>query len=190
MISLENIEKKIIKEKLILKQKSKNYKDNFLRIEKFIEEEVLKIQALKKNNSNIIPEINFHDLNNQSEKIVNEVKKRGCVVIKNVFENDQMIKMNSELESYIEDNNYYDDQRKKADIDQYFSDLKSGKPQIFGLYWSKPQVNIRQSLELNKVKTWLNHLWEHKDHNNNLFDQNSSEEEEFEIPAFLRKQKF
>ena len=174
MISLENIEKKIIKEKLILKQKSKNYKDNFLRIEKFIEEEVLKIQALKKNNSNIIPEINFHDLNNQSEKIVNEVKKRGCVVIKNVFENDQMIKMNSELESYIEDNNYYDDQRKKADIDQYFSDLKSGKPQIFGLYWSKPQVNIRQSLELNKVKTWLNHLWEHKDHNNNLiFDPNN-----------------
>ena len=174
MISLENIEKKIIKEKLILKQKSKNYKDNFLRIEKFIEEEVLKIQALKKNNSNIIPEINFHDLNNQSEKIVNEVKKRGCVVIRNVFENDQMIKMNSELESYIEDNNYYDDQRKKANIDQYFSDLKSGKPQIFGLYWSKPQVNIRQSLELNKVKTWLNHLWEHKDHNNNLiFDPNN-----------------
>ena len=174
MISLENIEKKIFKEKLILKQKSKNYKDNFLRIEKFIEEEVLKIQALKKNNSNIIPEINFHDLNNQSETIVNEVKKRGCVVIRNVFENDQMIKMNSELESYIEDNNYYDDQRKKADIDQYFSDLKSGKPQIFGLYWSKPQVNIRQSLELNKVKTWLNHLWEHKDHNNNLiFDPNN-----------------
>ena len=75
MISLENIEKKIIKEKLILKQKSKNYKDNFLRIEKFIEEEILKIQALKKNNSNIIPEINFHDLNNQSETIDNEVIK-------------------------------------------------------------------------------------------------------------------
>ena len=53
----------------------------------------MKIQALK-NNSNIIPEINFHDLKNQSETIVNEVKKRGCVVIRNVFENDQMIKMN------------------------------------------------------------------------------------------------
>ena len=31
---------------------------------------------------------------------------------------------------------------------------------------------------------------EEKAHNDNLFDQNSSEEEEFEIPAFLRKQKF
>ena len=174
MISLENIEEKIIKEKLILKKKSKNYKDNFLKIEKYIQSEVQNIEALKKNNSNIIPEVNFSDLNNHSENIIDEIKKRGCVVIRNVFDDDQIIKMNSELETYIEENKYYDDQRKKADIDKYFSDLKSGKPQIFGLYWSKTQVNIRQSSELNKVKKWLNHLWEYKDHNNDLiFDPNN-----------------
>ena len=174
MISLENIEEKIIKEKLILKKKSKNYKDNFLKIEKYIQSEVQNIEALKKNNSNIIPEVNFSDLNNHSENIIDEIKKKGCVVIRNVFEDDQIIKMNSELETYIEENKYYDDQRKKADIDKYFSDLKSGKPQIFGLYWSKTQVNIRQSSELNKVKKWLNHLWEYKDHNNDLiFDPNN-----------------
>ena len=174
MISLENIEAKIIKEKLILKKKSKNYKDNFLKIEKYIQSEVQNIEALKKNNSNIIPEVNFSDLNNHSENIIDEIKKKGCVVIRNVFEDHQMIKMNSELETYIEENKYYDDQRKKADIDKYFSDLKSGKPQIFGLYWSKTQVNIRQSSELNKVKKWLNHLWEYKDHNNDLiFDPNN-----------------
>ena len=174
MINLENIEDKIIKEKIILKQKSKNYKENFLKIEKFIEREVLNIESLKKNNSNIIPEVNFNELNNHQEKIIKEVKNRGCVVIRNVFEDDKMIKMNIDLESYIEENNYYNDQQKKADIDKYFSDLKSGKPQIFGLYWSKTQVNIRQSSELNKVKTWLNHLWEFKDHNNDLiFDPNN-----------------
>ena len=174
MISLKNIEEKIIKEKLILKKKSKNYKDNFLKIEKYIQSEVQNIEALKKNNSNIIPEVNFSDLNNHSENIIDEIKKRGCVVIRNVFDDDQIIKMNSELETYIEENKYYDDQRKKADIDKYFSDLKSGKPQIFGLYWSKTQVNIRQSSELNKVKKWLNHLWEYKDHNNDLiFDPNN-----------------
>ena len=174
MINLENIEDKIIKEKIILKQKSKNYKENFLKIEKFIEREVLNIESLKKNNSNIIPEVNFNELNNHQEKIIKEVKNRGCVVIRNVFEDDKMIKMNIDLESYIEENNYYNDQQKKADIDKYFSDLKSGKPQIFGIYWSKTQVNIRQSSELNKVKTWLNHLWEFKDHNNDLiFDPNN-----------------
>ena len=174
MINLENIENKIKKEKIILKQKSKNYKENFLKIEKFIEKEVLNIEAQKKINSNIIPEVNFNELNNHQEKIIKEVKNRGCVVIRNVFEDDKMIKMNIDLESYIEENNYYNDQQKKADIDKYFSDLKSGKPQIFGIYWSKTQVNIRQSSELNKVKTWLNHLWEFKDHNNDLiFDPNN-----------------
>ena len=174
MINLENIENKIIKEKIILKQKSKNYKENFLKIEKFIEKEVLNIEAQKKINSNIIPEVNFNELNNHQEKIIKEVKNRGCVVIRNVFEDDKMIKMNNDLESYIKENNYYNDQQKKADIDKYFSDLKSGKPQIFGIYWSKTQVNIRQSSELNKVKTWLNHLWEFKDHNNDLiFDPNN-----------------
>jgi len=174
MINLENIENKIIKEKIILKQKSKNYKENFLKIEKFIEKEVLNIEAQKKINSNIIPEVNFNELNNHQEKIIKEVKNRGCVVIRNVFEDDKMIKMNNDLESYIKENNYYNDQQNKADIDKYFSDLKSGKPQIFGIYWSKTQVNIRQSSELNKVKTWLNHLWEFKDHNNDLiFDPNN-----------------
>ena len=174
MIKLNNIEDRIIKEKKILKNKSKNYKKNFLKIQKYIENEILKIEELKKNNSNIIPEVKFNELNIHQEKIVNEVKKRGCIVIRDVFDDDKISKMNTELESYIEENNYYEDQKKKADIDKYFSDLKSGKPQIFGLYWSKVQVNIRQSVELDKSKKWLNHLWQYKDNNNDLiFDPNN-----------------
>ena len=44
MIKLDNIEKKIIKEKKYLRNKSKNYKDNFLKIQKFIEKEILDIE--------------------------------------------------------------------------------------------------------------------------------------------------
>ena len=160
MIKLDNIEGKIIKEKKYLRNKSKNYKDNFLKIQKFIEKEILDIEELKKNNFNVIPEVNFDELTTHPKKVVNEVKKRGCVVIRDVFDDDKIIKMNKDLESYIEENNYYEDQKKKADLDKYFSDLKSGKPQIFGLYWSKTQVDIRQSAELDKAKKWLNHLWQ------------------------------
>ena len=174
MIKLKNIDDKIIKAKIFLRNKSKNYKKNFLKIQEYIENEILKIEELKKNNSNIIPEVSFKELTIDPEKIVNEVKKRGCVVVRDVFDNNKIIKMNMDLELYIEENNYYNDQRKKADIDQYFSDLKSGKPQIFGLYWSKTQVNIRQSVELDKSKKWLNHLWQYKDNNNDLiFDPNN-----------------
>ena len=174
MIKLENIEKKIIIEKENLKNKSKNYKQNFLIIKNYIENEILNIDKLKKSNLNIIPEVNSKDLTLNSKEVISEVKKRGCVVIRDVFDDHKMDKMNKELESYIEENNYYKDQKKKANIDNYFSDLKSGKPQIFGLYWSKTQVHIRQSNELDKVKKWLNHLWNYQTENDDLvFDPNN-----------------
>ncbi len=172
MIDLDNIEEIIIQEKNYLKNKSKNYVENFLEIEKFITDEIINIEELNKNNKNIIPEVKFDDLKLNLRDLISEVKKRGCVVIRDVFDDDLIIQMNMDLEQYIEENNYYEDQKKKADIDKYFSDLKSGKPQIFGLYWSKPQVNIRQSIELDVVKKWLNQLWTCKQNNELIFDPN------------------
>ena len=170
MIDLDNIEEIIIQEKNNLKSKSKNYIENFLEIEKFITDEIINIEELNKNNKNIIPEVKFDDLKLHLNDLTSEVKKRGCVVIRDVFDDDLIIQMNKDLEQYIEENNYYEDQKKKADIDKYFSDLKSGKPQIFGLYWSKTQVNIRQSIELDVVKKWLNQLWIYRQNNESIFD--------------------
>ena len=173
MIDLNNIQEIIIQEKKNLKSKSENYKENFLQIEKNITSEILKIEDLKKNNQNIIPEVKFDDLNSNLEELKLKVKKRGCVVIRDVFDDNLITQMNKDLEQYIEENNYYEDQKKKADIDKYFSDLKSGKPQIFGLYWSKTQVNIRQSNELDHVKKWLNKLWVNKHNDQTIFDPNN-----------------
>ena len=173
MIDLNNIQEIIIQEKKNLKSKSENYKENFLQIEKYITSEILKIEDLKKNNQNIIPEVKFDDLNSNLEELKLKVKKRGCVVIRDVFDDNLITQKNKDLEQYIEENNYYEDQKKKADIDKYFSDLKSGKPQIFGLYWSKTQVNIRQSNELDHVKKWLNKLWVNKHNDQTIFDPNN-----------------
>ena len=173
MIDLNNIQEIITQEKKNLKSKSENYKENFLQIEKNITSEILKIEDLKKNNQNIIPEVKFDDLNSNLEELKLKVKKRGCVVIRDVFDDNLITQMNKDLEQYIEENNYYEDQKKKADIDKYFSDLKSGKPQIFGLYWSKTQVNIRQSNELDHVKKWLNKLWVNKHNDQTIFDPNN-----------------
>ena len=101
MIDIENIEKKIIKKKIFLRNKSQNYKNNFLNIQKYIEKEILNIEELKNNNLDIIPEINFNDLETHSENFITEVKKRGCVVIRDVFEDSMMKKMNTELEDYM-----------------------------------------------------------------------------------------
>ena len=173
MIDINNIDQIIKDEKEILRSKSKDYKENFSKIEKFIESEILQIESLKKNKQNIIPELNFRDLSSNLSDFKNEINKRGCVIIKDVFDDSLIHQMNKDLESYIEENNYYEDQKKKSNIDQYFSDLQSGKPQIFGLYWSKTQVNIRQSNELDLVKKWLNSLWTHEHNGETIFDPNN-----------------
>ena len=173
MIDINNIEQLIKEEKKILRSKSKNYKENFSKIENFIEKEIVQIENFKKNKKNIIPEINFRDLSSNLTEFKNEVKKRGCVVIKDVFDDSLIHQMNKDLEKYIENNNYYEDQKKKSDIDMYFSELQSGKPQIFGLYWSKTQVNIRQSNELDVVKKWLNKLWINEHNGETIFDPNN-----------------
>ena len=172
MIDIKNIEQLIKEEKKILRSKSKNYRENFSKIENFIEKEIVQIENSKKSAENIIPEINFKDLSDNLSEFKNELKKRGCVIIRDVFDDTLMHQMNKDLESYIEENNYYEDQKKKADIDKYFSDLQSGKPQIFGLYWSKTQVNIRQSNELDIVKKWLNKLWINEHDGETIFDPN------------------
>ena len=49
---------------------------------------------------------------------------------------------------------------------RYFAALKAGRPQIFNVYWSKPQVHARQDPKLAETRAFLNHLWRHE----GLFD--------------------
>ncbi len=169
---MNNFDTEIIKSKKILRSKSKDYKKNFEKISDFIKSEVNEIKKFQEKNLSIIPEINFNDLSNDNEKNINQIKKRGCLIVRNVFKKDQIIKWNQDLENYIESNHYYQDQIKKSHLDNYFSELKSGKPQIFGLYWSKTQTEIRQSNELDKVKKFINNIWNYKFDNYQVFDPN------------------
>jgi hypothetical protein len=51
-------------------------------------------------------------------------------------------------------------EKEKAGMDKYFSQLKAGAPQIYGLYWSKPQVMARQAESMAGTKAFLNGLWD------------------------------
>tara|TARA_B100001964_G_C14179562_1_gene575517 strand:+ start:49 stop:1305 length:1257 start_codon:yes stop_codon:yes gene_type:complete len=168
------IEQSIIKQKIKLKKLSHNYKINFENIKKNILIDVEEIEKLVLQNKKIIPEIYYESIKNKSinDEIINLIKKRGCVVIRNVFKREEVIEWNYEIEKYIDENNYYEDQKKKAGLDQYFSDLQSGKPQIFGLYWSRPQIEARQSENMATVKSWLNCLWKYEFNNKKIFDPN------------------
>ena len=166
------INNKIISEKACLREKSKDFIKNFEKIESYIEREVTEIENLKNSEKSIIPEINFKELSNHNEEIIRNIEKRGCVIIRDVFDDKIVYEWNKSLEEYIDKNNFFEDQKKKEGLDKYFSDLKSSKPQICALYWSKAQIEIRHSEEMALVKKWLNNLWIYKHDGKEVFDPN------------------
>ena len=70
----ENIDIEKVKEEL--RNHSTNYKENFAKIEKFIETEIQEILNLKKNNKTIIPEISINELDQKNTKVIEDIKKR------------------------------------------------------------------------------------------------------------------
>ena len=67
----ENIDIEKVKEEL--KNHSKNYRENFTKIEKFIETEIQEILNLKKNNKSIIPEISINELDQKNTKVIEDI---------------------------------------------------------------------------------------------------------------------
>jgi hypothetical protein len=57
---------------------------------------------------------------------------------------------------------YEEREVEKRSLDRYFSALKAGKPQIFNVYWSKPQVNARQGESLAATRAFLDRLWKYE----------------------------
>ena len=96
----ENIDIEKVKEEL--RNHSKNYKENFAKIEKFIETEIQEILNLKKNNKSIIPEISINEIDQNKTKVIEDIKKRGCVIIRDVFEDQYIESLNRQLEKYID----------------------------------------------------------------------------------------
>ncbi len=88
------------------------------------------------------------------------IRAAGCCVVRGVYEETLARDWNSELGSYLDDNDYLTKASEKKGLDKYFSALDDGQPQIFGIYWSKPQVAARQGESMAATKRFLNRLWD------------------------------
>ncbi|MEE3149441.1 MAG: YbiU family protein, partial [Candidatus Neomarinimicrobiota bacterium] len=158
---IDNINQAIVDTKKQLKKNLPELKGIFKDLESDIKAEVSLIENLNRDGKAVIPEVNYEAINNEKvdKTIIAAIKHRGCAVIRNVFPKSQVEDWNDELIEYITENGYYEQCQEKAHLDQYFSTLQSGKPQVFGIYWSRPQVLARQDKRMAKTKAWLNNLW-------------------------------
>ncbi|MEP0941382.1 MAG: YbiU family protein [Rhizobiaceae bacterium] len=122
-----------------------------------------------------IPEVDYSAV--QSASISREttaaIKKAGAAIIRGVFPKSQAEDWNAELGEYIASNDYLTKAEEKAGLDKYFSSLEAGAPQIYGLYWSKPQVMARQAETMAQTKRFLNSLWDVRGPMGDEFDPNN-----------------
>lgn len=136
------------------------YKEVFQEVEAEIRRKVDAITELRRRGEPVIPEIQYVDIvaRRVSDEAIAAIRDRGACVVRGVFSAQRAAAWDDAIAGYVEANHLDEKLAHRAE-DKYFGDLASGKPQIYGIYWSGPQVEARQSPELTQTRVFLNRLW-------------------------------
>ena len=112
----------------------------------------------------VVPEVEYRDIRDGAVSDVARarIRERGCVIVRGVFPRSVATGWFDELGEYLDKNRYEEREVAKRSLDRYFSALTSGQPQIFNVYWSKPQVQARQDSKLAETRGFLNRLWRYE----------------------------
>ncbi|MBN3802770.1 DUF1479 domain-containing protein [Paraburkholderia sp. Ac-20336] len=159
-LQIDDLPAAIGKAKRELRDRLPNYREVFAEVEAAMTREAQQIAALRERGEAVIPEIRFADIaaNRVSADQISRVKARGACVIRQVFKRELVEQWDRDIAHYVESNNLDAKLLNRAE-DKYFGQLASSKPQIYGVYWSKPQVLARQSPALTQARVFLNRLW-------------------------------
>jgi hypothetical protein len=158
----QNMPEAIRQAKQLIQQKNPQWRNTFEEMTASIQAEVEEIKVLHEQGKSIIPELEYQAViaNEVTDEQKALIKKRGCVVIRNTFPRQQAQQWSEEIGEYLINNGYYETPDKG--LDNYFSSLQAAKPQIFSVYWSKPQMQARQSENLALARRFLNRLWSYQ----------------------------
>ncbi|MFQ5974581.1 MAG: YbiU family protein [Alphaproteobacteria bacterium] len=156
----EDVRQAIVEAKRELRAGMASVGKVFAEVSERVADEVAEIGRLQASGQQVIPEIPFDAIASGAvgDATKDLVRRRGAVIVKDVFPPAQVEAWDAELADYLIRNGYYE-REKDADLDKYFTTIQSQKPQIFGIYWSPPQVQARQSPSLAVTRAWLNRLW-------------------------------
>ncbi|MEZ8144462.1 hypothetical protein A1OO_11760 [Enterovibrio norvegicus FF-33] len=168
-LSTQNLPQQIREFKRELKAQCPDYKRRFDDISKAMETEVERIKR-EESEGSAIPQFAFSDIaeNGFNDEQRKRVHQAGCCIIRNTLPADEVTAHNDALSRYIIENGYYE--HVPTVEDNYFSQLKSDKPQIFGIYWSAAQIWARQHPNMAVARRHLNHLWTWQDKGKTFFN--------------------
>jgi hypothetical protein len=158
---IENLPESIKAAKAELRAALPQYKEVFLGVEAAIRKRVDEIVKERNSGQDVIPIVHYTDIANDRvpADLIEKIKSRGACVIRGTFPKEQATAWDQQVAQYVEEN-HLDAKLANAAEDKYFGTLASAKPQIYGVYWSKPPVEARQSEQHTHVRVFLNRLWQ------------------------------
>lgn len=121
-----------------------------------------------------VPQVDFADLDRVSDAQKDHIRERGCLVIRNVFDDARADAWTAGLSEYLETNDYLEKLEKGGAVDNYFSTLASAKPQIYGVFWSRAQMEARTDPAMARAHSFLNGLWRFQSPQGPVFDPERS----------------
>jgi len=168
---IENLPEAIQSTKQQLRSALPEYTEVFHEIEAEMRHRVEEIVSEREAGQDVIPIVQYADV--QAKRVpvalIAKIKARGACVVRSTFSREQAGAWDEEIAAYVESNNL-DAKLANAAEDKYFGTLASQKPQIYGIYWSRPQVQARQSESLTNVRVFLNNLWQSESEGQRHFD--------------------
>jgi hypothetical protein len=159
-LQIDDLPAAIRQTKRELRDRLPRYREIFEEVEAAMKSEAAHLTRLRERGEAVIPEIAFADIaaGRVNPDQIALVKPRGACVVRSVFDRATAEQWDRDIADYLERNQLDAKLLHRAE-DRYFGQLASSKPQIYGVYWSKPQVLARQSPELTQTRVFLNRLW-------------------------------
>jgi hypothetical protein len=147
----------------------RSVEDVFAVLETRIKVEVEAIAAAKRQGSPVWPEVEYGDIaaGRVSGDLVDQVHRRGCLVVRGHFDREQALAWDAGIVGYVEANKFFENYRGPGD--DFFGSLDS-KPEIYPIYWAPAQMEARQSPRMASVQSFINQLWRNESDGVRWFD--------------------
>jgi hypothetical protein len=157
---VENLPEAIRAIKKTLRRELPAYTTVFQEIENEMRRKVAQIVKERDAGETVIPVLQYADIaaGSVSPEMISKIKDRGACVVRQTFPPEKAHAWDDEIARYVEENGLNEKLAHAAE-DKYFGTLAAAKPQIYGIYWSRAQIQARQSESLTRVRIFLNRLW-------------------------------
>src|SRR6266481_1278903 len=157
---INNLTEAIRSAKNALREALPNHAEVFRQVEADMRRRVNVIVKERETGQPVIPIVSYSEVKAGAvpAELIAKIKDRGACVIRRTFAPEQADAWDTEIAHYVNENRL-DAKLANAAEDKYFGALASAKPQIYGIYWSRPQVQARQAESLTQVRIFLNKLW-------------------------------